>query len=141
MATETFDDFMVHSRKCLHSTSGGSITLGNGYSMSIKPNAPELLQWELKFTGYKWYLKDVEDPDTHLWSTQIDLETKKSVNNFGWLMDFYRRHELWDPFIYNDPVYGEKLVRFNAIIDEPEVYANSNGVVEPFTVKLIEVSQ
>ena len=129
---ETFDDFMVHSRKVIHSSTSASLTLGNGYSMTTKPTAPELLQWELKFQGYRWYLKD---------DGTIDLETKKSVNNFGWLMDFYRRHDLWDPFYYTDPVYGKRKVRFNAQIDEPEVYAGSDGLVETFTVRLVEVSE
>lgn len=129
---ETFDDFMIHSRKLIHSSTAGSFALGNGYSMTTKPTAPEMLQWELKFSGYRWYVKD---------DGTIDLETKKSVNNFGWFMDFYRRHDLWDKFIYDDPVYGKKVVRFVSQIDEPEVLPGSEGVVEPFSVKLIEVSE
>lgn len=129
---ERFDDFMVHSRKLYHKPTTQSIILGNGYSAVFKGSAPEMKEWSLKFKGYKWYLNS---------DGTLDLQTNKKVNNFGWLLDFFMRHELYTPFIYPDPIYGDKLVRFSSILDENEVYSGSDGVLEPFELRLVEVSE
>lgn len=129
---ERFDDFMLHSRSLEHKSSAYSITLGGGYNLSVRNNAPEMKRWKLTFYGYKWYL----NPDG-----TVDYETNKTKNNFGRLIDFANRHDVVEPFIYPDPVYGDTLVRFESRVDEPVVSRGSNGVVDSFSVTLIEVSE
>lgn len=129
---ERFDDFMLHSRSVEHKTTANSITLGSGYNLSVRSDSPEMKRWKLTFYGYKWYLNQ---------DGSIDYETNKSKNNFGRLIDFAQRHDVVEPFIYSDPVYGDTLVRFENKIDEPVVIRNSGGVVENFSVNLVEVSE
>ena len=129
---ESFDDFMVHSRKVYHSSTSSDIDLGGGYTLLVKGNSPPRLKWELKFSGWKWYLKE---------DGTVDLDTKRTVNNFGRLLDFYNRHDITQEFIYNDPVHGKKLVRFQEPMTEPEVYPGSQGVLKDFQIDLIEVSE
>lgn len=130
MALPTFDDFMMHKRRFKYLPNTASVQLGNGYSYTSKPISPLLKQFELAFTGFRYYFNS---------DGSIDYETNKSKNNLGALCQFYEEMNQYTTFIYNDKQFGSVSVRFKEPLDVPSPIGN-RGVVEDFKITLREVT-
>ena len=125
-----FDNFMLHKRRFKYLGNTANIQLGNGYSYTSKPIAPLLKEFQLSFTGFRYYF----NPDG-----TIDYETNQTKNNLGALCQFYEEMNQYTTFIYNDKQFGAVPVRFKEPLDVPTVIGN-RGVVEDFNITLMEVS-
>lgn len=130
---ETFDNFMLHKVKTDYLPNGFSVQFGGGYSFDSDGNYPLLKKFTLTFTGYRYYLKTVNDVEV------IDYEANIDINNMGALEEFYKRHHTYKNFIYNHPVYGRVYVRFAEALSIPEGIESGNGVVKDFNIVLKEV--
>jgi phage-related protein len=133
MATDTFDNFMVHKVKVDYQSSGFSVAFGGGYSFDSDGEYPPLKLFTLTFKGYKYYLKEVNGVEV------IDTETNADINNMGALEAFYLDHLNYKTFIYNSPVYGAVYVRFSSPLQGIEGIESGHGVVKEFNVVLKEV--
>lgn len=130
---ENFDNFMVHRCKVEYINNSINVEFGGGYSFSADGPYPVLRRYILTFKGYQFYMKTVNRTEV------LDKEKNKSINNMGALDDFYNRHLCYKTFIYNHPIYGERLVRFAEPLVIPDIIEKSHGVVEEFSVTLKEV--
>lgn len=124
-----FDAFMIHKRKFKYLGNTTSVQLGNGYSYVSKPISPLLKEFQLNFTGFRYYFNQ---------DGTIDYETNKLKNNLGALCQFYEEMNQYTTFIYNDKQFGAVKVRFKEPLDVPSPVGN-RGVVEDFTITLTEV--
>ena len=127
---ETFDDFMLHNDDMAFVRQGFSVDFGGGYSFATDGEFPVLREFNLYFTGYKWYIND---------KGEIDTETNKNINNLGNLREFYKRHLTHKSFVYNHPTEGMVKVRFAEPLVLPRRIKAGGGVCEDFTVKLKQV--
>lgn len=127
---ETFDDFMLHNDDMSFVRQGFSVDFGGGYSFATDGEFPVLREFNLYFTGYKWYIND---------KGEIDTETNKNINNLGNLREFYKRHLTHKSFVYNHPTEGMVKVRFAEPLVLPRRIKAGGGVCEDFTVKLKQV--
>lgn len=130
---ETFDDFMLHNDDTAFVNQGFSANFGGGYSFATDGEFPVLREFNLYFTGYKWYTK------LDGFNEVLDFETNKNINNIGALREFYKRHLTHRSFIYNHPTEGELKVRFAEPLILPKRIVGGGGVCEDFTIKLKQV--
>lgn len=125
-----FDNFMLHKLQTDIQPQGLQISLGGGYSFATDGGYPLVHKLQLKFTGYKFYLKE---------DKTIDYETNKNINNLGTLYKFYTEKRQNKIFSYDHPLLGLINVRFENPLNIPAGVKNGNGLVEDFEVTLIQV--
>lgn len=126
-----FDNFKLHKREFKYLGNVTAVQLGNGYSYISKPISPQLKEFTLSFTGYRFYFDE---------EGRLDYETNKSVNNMGTLCQFYEEMNQYTTFIYNDEQFGAVPVRFKEPLTIPKTVGD-RGVVEEFRITLVEVSE
>lgn len=130
MAYDRFDNFSLHKVSTEYQSNNFSMTMGGGYSFDTDGSFPPLRIFNLKFTGFRYYVNS---------DGEVDAEINKDINNMKALEDFYRDHLTHKTFIYNHPVYGDVKVRFKDPLNIPEGITGAGGVLESFDVKLKEV--
>lgn len=130
---ENFDNFMLHKVKTEYQPNGFSVAFGGGYSFDTDGGYPPLKKFTLTFTGYQYYLKEVNGVEV------VDKEKNIDKNNMGALEDFYLRHLTYKNFEYNHPVYGKVIVRFSEPLVIPEGIPEGRGILNDFNVVLKEV--
>lgn len=126
---ETFN-FPYHRVSTDYPESSTRIQFGKGWEFASAPDAPDQRIFKLSFRGFKYYV----NPSTG----EIDTTTNANVNNLAALEAFYQAHRQHGKFIYPHPVYGNVVVRFRTPLRIPEGRPGGNGVVEDFTIELIE---
>lgn len=104
------------------------VTFGNGYEATSKPEGPPQRVFVLSFTGFKYFFT----------SGSIDA-TVNAQRNFHAMDLFYQAHETYKRFIYPHAVYGNLTVRFHKPLETPKGIKHGDGVLEDFTVTLIEM--
>lgn len=100
----------------------------NGWTFTAKPTTPHAHKFSVKLYGLKWILNSNGTFNTIL---------EPTVNARA-LEEFYDRHETWQPFLWNHPHFGARLVRFAAPVNIPEGQTNGGGQIDPVEITLIE---
>lgn len=126
MALELFD-FDYHTPTTKYPDTGGRMKLGNSYTYTVAPTAPDQRIITLHFTQMVYFC----DPETG----DPDLTTSPAIN-FNRLEAFYQRHRLHADFNYEHPVYGMLVVKFSKPLETPTT--RRGGYTEPFTIELEE---
>lgn len=108
--------------------SGTQLQLGRSYQFTSPPQAPDQRVINLKLLGMCYFSG---------WNG-IDLNEQPG-RNMGVLEEFYNEHKLAFKFIFNHPVYGRLICRFNKPLEIPEGISNGFGNLPDFEVELIEI--
>ena len=120
--------FTLHKFQTIFPDRKNKIALGGGYEHITKPNTPAAKTFRLTFRTM-CYVDDAQgNPDAH-----TDPKT-----NLLALEQFYARHETYEKFLYDHPVYGTCQVTFNQPFTTPELLDDGNGACAPFTIELKE---
>jgi hypothetical protein len=101
---------------------------GGGWAFTSKPRDPIQKTFILDFTTMVYFKNALGNPDAGIWPEVNALR----------LEIFYETHQLYEPFIYNHPVWGQQVVRFAEPLPPMKGIAKGNGAVEPFSIKLIQ---
>lgn len=102
--------------------SGTRISLSNSYDFTAGPTAPDQRTFILKLSGMQYF----------------GNLTSQVNRNMEVLEAFYNTHKLHVTFDLPHPIYGTVKVKFNRPLEIPEGIQGGNGVLDPFTVELIE---
>lgn len=108
--------------------SGFRVELGNSYTYTAPPPAPDQRKFTLKFQTMFYWEDGVGGID----------RIRQPELNMACLEDFYNAHKLYKSFIYSHPVYGDLVVKFNKPLHIPEGIPGGTGAVMPFEVELLE---
>lgn len=108
--------------------SGTRIQMGRSYTYTAPQVSPDQRIFTLSLAGMQYFVTN----------NVIDL-TVSTERNMAVLDAFYREHLLYKSFDFNHPVYGIILCKFNQPLEIPKGIPGGNGVLEPFTVELIEI--
>lgn len=100
----------------------------NGWDFTGKPADPYRRKFTVKLHGMYWYM----DEPMH----RLDLTTDP-IHNAGRLLQFYRTHRLFEPFILNHEYLGRITCRFQVPVNIEPAMAESGGLIEAFEVSLI----
>ena len=102
----------------------------NGWNFAAKPTTPFQRSWKLTLHGLYWVLDDV--------TGHFDNVTNPTINAKR-LEEFYQTHETHEPFDWQHPhIAGTIQVRFKERVEIPAGEMNSNGLIAPFDVMLVE---
>lgn len=123
---QTFN-FPYHKQSTKYPENSFRVTFGGGYQFVSKPQHKGQRIFTLYFTGMKFYL-----------TNGVINNTDSPTLNMQKLIEFYEAHELYEPFTYPHPVFGNVTVRFNTPLEIPKGYSGGTGVVEDFQIELIE---
>lgn len=122
-------DFDYHDPTTEYPETGTRLSLGGSYSFASSPTSPPQRLVTLRFQEMRNYWdRGANSPD---------VVTNPKIN-FYRLEAFYKEHELWKTFDYRHPQYGLMKCRFNKPLKTPGKVQGMAGVVEGFTVELIE---
>lgn len=128
MALARFD-FPFHNVQHGRTNPAPHVQFNNGWTFSAKPTSPEIRTFTLTFSGMQYFVNA---------GGAIDITTKPQ-QNMQVMDNFYVAHGTWDTFVYAHPVFGDVNVRFSEPLDVPKL--KRDGVVEDFTLKLVEMLQ
>jgi hypothetical protein len=109
--------------------SGARIQMGNSYTYTAPPTAPDQRLFTVALSGMQYFV------DTN---GAIDLVTDLS-RNMAHLDSFYNDHKLYLSFDFNHPIYGLVKCKFNRPLEIPNGVQGGNGLVEGFSLELIEM--
>lgn len=109
--------------------SGTRIQMGRSYTFNAPSASPDLRIFTLTLAGMQYFLDG---------AGAIDL-TVHTDRNMAVLDEFYRDHQTHLSFDFNHPVYGTLQCKFNRPLEIPNGLPGGNGVVESFSVELIEI--
>lgn len=129
MSRETFP-LKLFSYSTEYPTSGVNIALGNSYTFTAAPSAPDQRLFTIKFAALKYFLAEGGGIDTDVYADTLNL---------GTLEAFYNRHRLWKSFDFNHPIYGLVVVKFKDPLKVPEGVAGGGGAVKGLEIKLVEM--
>ena len=101
----------------------------NGWQFTARPTTPYQRTFKVTLYGMRWYT----NPTTGLWDT-----TTNPNFNARLLEMFYEANETWDPFAWNHQHFGPQTVRFKNAVTIPKGESNSNGLIAPFEIQLIQ---
>ena len=109
--------------------SGSRMQFARSYTYTVEADAPDQRVFILTLPGMQYFTdgNGVIDPFT------------TAERNMAILEQFYSRHRLAKSFYFDHPVYGVLTCKFNRPLEIPEGVVDGNGVLEPFTLELIEV--
>lgn len=113
--------------------SGTRIKFGNTWEFTAAPTAPPRKIFTLHYEGMRYYVSHYDS------SGDVFFSSEHPELNIGLLEQFYQEHEMWKSFDLQHPVYNSKVCRFNKPLHIPKGYTAGRGMVEPFSVELIEV--
>lgn len=119
--------FQNHTCETNYPDSGFRAKLGNSYTFTAPPPAPDQREFTLKFALLKWFTN----------SSGLDRTTMPEIN-LALLDDFYNRHKTWATFVYKHPVYGDLPCRFNKPLKIPAGVPGGDGAVKDIQIDLIE---
>ncbi len=122
-------DFDYHIPTTEYPESGDRLQFGGSYTFSSAPTSPDQRIITLHFQEMRNYV----DKTTGV----VDVLTNPK-SNFYRLELFYQRHRLWKSFNYRHPQYGMLVVRFSKPLKTPKKQEGFNGILEGFTVELME---
>lgn len=106
-----------------------SVVTMNGWTFTSKPTTPFVKSYKLTLHGLYWFLDANEEFD----------HTTDAEHNARALELFYEEHELWKPFDWTHPHTGvEEPYRFKIPVTVPKAIPNSNGLIEPLEIQLIQ---
>ena len=108
---------------------GTRLQFGNSYQFDAPPSAPDQRIFVLRLQGMAYFV-DVND--------NIDLNYEPG-RNVAVLEQFYNNHKRAVPFLFNHPVYGSVVCKFNRPLVIPEGIAGGTGLVQNIEVELIEL--
>lgn len=101
----------------------------NGWAFSSRPAVPYQRKFKLTLHGLRWLLNSDGTYD----------ETTTVTLNARVLEKFYQARGTWDTFTWRHPHLGVDLVcRFASALAVPASIENSNGLLNPLEVTLIE---
>lgn len=126
---ETFDFPFHGTPQVTYPPRAQPVSFGGGYEFTTKPEGPPQRVFTLSFTGMQYFVDGSDNVD----------ESVSPQRNMHAMDLFYQEHETWKRFIYPHPVYGNLTVRFQKPLEVPKGIKQGNGVVEDFTVTLIEM--
>ena len=106
-----------------------SVMSMGGWTFTSKPTTPYVKTYKVTLHGLKWFLTNdgyfVEGGDATLKARLLEK--------------VYERHELWRPFLWTHQHLGQQaLFRFKTPVIVPKALPNSDGLIEPLEVQLIE---
>ena len=122
---ETYD-FPYYVLEQKFPESSAKISFGGGYEFASKPAAPDQIIFMLNYETMVFY----QAP-----GGELDIVTNPQLN-MGKLQAFYEEHRLFEPFLFDHPIYGEVIVRFNKPLSW-KLRKGGRGTVEPFTIELL----
>lgn len=123
-------DFDFHKWNTDYPESGVRLQLGNSYTFTSEPVAPDQRIITLSFATMRYYV----DPITGV----PDVTTNPKIN-FYRLEQFYQRHRLWKSFNYRHAMYGMLVCKFNKPLKTPKGIEGEPGKTEGFTLELMEM--
>jgi len=106
-----------------------AVQFGKSWTFTAPPDAPDQRGFTLHFTGMKYYVDG---------SGNLDTTTNAAVNNLRVLQLFYESHRLYEKFQFHHPVEGTLICTFAKPLIIPKGLPGGNGMVEDFTMKLLE---
>jgi len=109
--------------------SGTRIQFGNSYAFDAGPTAPDQRVFTLTLAGMIYFLDSSDDLEIY----------EQPWRNMAVLEAFYNEHKRYKSFDFDHPVYGTLKCKFNRPLEIPEGIPNGGGVLDEFTVELIEV--
>lgn len=115
-------DFPYHKQSTKYPESGINVKLGNSWTFTAPPSAPDRREFTLSFS-------------TMIWNTDPEIFRELNLSR---LNAFYLRHKMWAVFLYDHPMFGILPVRFNKPLEIPKGISDGFGSVEGFTIELIE---
>jgi len=125
---ETFN-FPYHTFETTNPESGIRGQFGGNYVFTAPPSDPDQRIFTLHFSVMKFYVNGMGNVD----------ETINPKLNMYALIKFYQAHKLHSSFLYNHPVHGTLICKFQTPLTEPEGIRGGGGAVKEFTVSLIEI--
>lgn len=125
---ETFEpvNFLFETQ---YPESGTRLQLGNSWTFTAPPDAPDQRIFKLTLQGLRFYVE--ED------GTTIDTDTEPT-RNAGRFDAFYQRHRLWKSFTFNHPQFGPLEVKFHKPLNLPKGIKGGNGLLPEFDIELVE---
>jgi hypothetical protein len=98
----------------------------NGWDYNPKPNLPYQRSFMVTLYGMRWYLD----------SSGLILTTDAG-KNVGRLLQFYREHRKYRPFLLHHEYLGAIECRFKQPVNPNEASPNSDGLVEKVEIEMI----
>lgn len=105
------------------------LNLGNSWTFTAPPNAPDQRIFILHFKGMKYHV-DAEG--------NIDGTPEATLTNLKTLRDFYKTHRQYKQFTFNHPVEGALVCTFNKPLAIPKGVEGGLGTVEEFSLEFLE---
>jgi hypothetical protein len=122
-------DFPYHMVRTKYPDSSPKINFGRSWVFAASPEAPDQREFTLSMAGMTYYTNTAGEVDQNAWPG----------NNMRRLENFYIAHRTHLPFWYYHAGHGFLVCRFKEPLDIPYVLKNSQGVVEEFELRLIEI--
>jgi len=106
-----------------------AVTSMNGWEFSSRPTVPYRRKFKITLHGLQWYLNADGSYD----------EASNPQFNARKLELFYAAHQRWREFNWFHPHLGTLLaVKFSAPVTVPAGIPNSNGILNPLEITMIE---
>lgn len=120
-------DFPFFTYSTENPDSSVRVKMGNSYTFSAPPTAPDQRVFKLKFAAMKYFVTNgVLDP------------LKNPKINLAKLEQFYDIHKTHLRFDFPHPVYGTLVCSFNKPLMIPSGDTGGDGTVQNIEVELIE---
>ena len=123
-------DFPYHVVETRYPQNGTTVQFGKSYTFTAKPDGPPQRNFALEFPTLVWETDD--------FTGLVDPTTRPQTNAYA-LDTFYNLVQLWQPFHYMHPVYGQLVVRFARALVLPKQIVGGSGAIAPVTLEFIEV--
>lgn len=120
-------DFPYFTYSTENPDSAVRVKMGNSYTYSAPPSAPDQRVFKLKFAAMQYFTTN----------GVIDLVKNPKIN-LARLEQFYDTHKTHLRFDFNHPVYGPLVCSFSRPISIPHGDPGGNGVVLNIEVELLE---
>lgn len=126
MAVFPCEYFTVQTK---YPTSGTQVRLGNSYTYTAPPTAPDQRTFIVKVQGMQYFVAS---------NGSIDTVTEPG-RNMAVLEQFYNDHKMYMTFQFEHPVYGTVDCKFSRPLEIPEGVAGGTGVLPTFDIEFIEI--
>lgn len=109
--------------------SGNRLELSRSYVYTSEAEAPDQRTFILQLTGMQYFLDGADAAD----------RVTQPGRNMWVFEDFYILHRLSKSFLFEHPIHGSVVCKFNRPLEVPEGIPNGKGVLPPITVELLEI--
>ena len=99
---------------------GSTIKFGRGYRFAARPPGPDEIVTHLNFAAMFVFQANAGDPP--------EMGVFARMNIYA-LEAFYKRHRMFQPFIYPHATLGNKICRFNKPLIMPKTIKSNPGEV------------